>query len=123
MANPHKGEVEFTLGKKVYTLRFSINAMCVLEESTGGSVIELANLMSDPAKVGVKTLRTVFWAGLRDHHEALTETDAGKLMDELGLVEAAQMVVKAFTLAFPENNAPAPLPQGKRQTASSGKAH
>ena len=123
MANAHKGEVEFALDKKVYTLRFSINAMCHLEDATGGSVVELANMMSDPSKLSLRTLRTVFWCGLRDHHEAMTETDAGRVMDELGLVEAAQKVVEAFTLAFPEAaNAPSPFPP-KRQPASTGKRH
>jgi tail tube GTA-gp10-like protein len=123
MANPHKGEVEFTVGKKVYTLKFSINAMCELENALGGSVVDIANTLSDPSKMGVKTMRTVFWAGLRDHHEALDEIEAGRVMDELGLVEASQLVATAFAKAFPEAQAPGPLPAPKRQAASTGKAH
>jgi hypothetical protein len=124
MANPQKGDVEFTVAKKVYTLKFSINAMVELEDKLGGSIVDIANTMSDPAKMGVKMMRTVFWAGLRDHHEAMTETDAGRIMEEIGLVEASQMVAKAFALAFPEAQAPVPLQvPAKRQAGSTGKAH
>ena len=83
MANHHKGEVDFTVAKKVYTFAFSINAMCEMEAALGGNVVDLANMMSDPAKMSIKTMRTVFWAGLRDHHEELTEVDAGRLMNDL----------------------------------------
>jgi tail tube GTA-gp10-like protein len=127
MANPVKGEVEFALGKKVYTLKFSTNAMCELETALGGNVVELAHSMSDPAKMSIRTIRTVFWAGLRDHHEAVSEHEAGRLMDDLGLVEASQLIAKAFSLAFPTEAAPAGplpgLPQGKSRNASTGKAH
>jgi tail tube GTA-gp10-like protein len=127
MANAHRGEVEFTVGKKVYTLKFSTNAMCELETAVGGNVIEMANSLSDTAKMSIRTIRTVFWAGLRDHHEAVTEVEAGRLMDELGLVEASQMIAKAFTLAFPAEVPPAGplpgLPAGKARNASTGKAH
>jgi hypothetical protein len=123
MANPHKGEVEFTLGKKVYTLKFSTNAMCEMETALGGNVVELASMMADPSKLSIRTIRTVFWAGLRDHHEAVTEVEAGRLMDDLGLVEASQMIAKAFTLAFPEAPASGPFPGKAPRNASTGKAH
>jgi hypothetical protein len=124
MANPHRGEVEFTVGKKVYTLVYSINAMCELEGALNASVVAIANSMSDPARMGVKTMRTVFWAGLRDHHEALTEADAGRLMDQVGLIDAAQHIVKAFTMAFPSDaSAPHPLATAAAPRTSTGKRH
>jgi hypothetical protein len=124
-SNPRKGEVEFTLGEKSYTLLFSINALCVLEERMGGgSFVELANAMRDPDKVGLSTLRTLFWSGLYERHEELTEKEAGQLMHDLGLVEASNLVMKAFTLSFPEVKAPGPLPQaGKKRAVSTGKSH
>jgi tail tube GTA-gp10-like protein len=123
LANAHKGEVEFTLDKKVYTLHFSINAMCELEDKLGGSVVEMANIAADPSKISMKTMRTLFWAGLLDHHEAITEVDAGRLIDQIGLVDAMQMLAKAFTLSFPaEVVAAGPLAEAAQQ-ASTGKAH
>jgi tail tube GTA-gp10-like protein len=121
MANAKKGEVEFTHDKKVYTLRYSINAMCELEDRMGQSVVAIGALMSDPGRVKISMMRTMFWAGLRDHHEAMTEADAGRLMDGIGLVEAGQMIAKAFEAAFPEAQTSGPLPTA--QGTSTGKAH
>lgn len=122
MSNPHKGEVEFTIDKKVYTLDYSINAMCELEDKLGGSIIQIADLMSDPAKLSIKNARTLFWAGLRDHHETITETEAGRLMTDIGIAQAMEMVGKAFTLAFPAVEGAGPL-AAKGQASSTGKAH
>ena len=126
MGNPHKGEVEFTVGKKVYTLHFSINAMCELEEAMGGAgITELAMQMSDPSKFKLKDMRTMFWAGLRDHHEAMTAQDAGRLMNDLGMMEAMNLVAKAFTLAFPavEDTGPLAGLPGGQSLESTGKTH
>ena len=43
MGNPYKGEVQFTAGGKSYTLYFSINAMCELEEALGDGIVQLAS--------------------------------------------------------------------------------
>jgi hypothetical protein len=117
-------EVEFTSGKKVYTLAFSINAMCELETALGGNVVELANAMSDPSRVSIRTLRTLFWAGLRDHHELMSELEAGKLMNDIGMVESGDLIFAAFRLAFPEVEPANPLPLTvPKPAASTGKAH
>jgi hypothetical protein len=123
MANINKGEVEFTSGKKVYTLSFSTNAMCDLEDRLGKSIVEIGGLMSDTSNVRITLMRTIFWAGLRDHHEAMTEVEAGRLMDAVGLIEASQMIAKAFAAAFPEAPANGPLPEPAPRSKSTGKAH
>jgi hypothetical protein len=122
MGNIHRGDIEFTVDKKVYTLRYSINAMCDLEERLGQSVVEVGTLMSDPAKLSMSVIRSIFWAGLRDHHEAITETEAGRIMSALGIVEASQMIAKAFASAFPEVQTPGPLSRAALGK-STGKEH
>ena len=125
MGNPHKGEVEFTVGEKTYTLYFSINALCELEEALGGNVVELATLMADASKLSIKNVRTIFWAGLRDHHEAMSLTDAGRLMSDMGIAEAMELVAKAFTLSFPDTGGEAkrPLRSNSSARVSTGKGH
>jgi tail tube GTA-gp10-like protein len=123
MANPIKGEVEFTVDKKVYTLCFSINAMCELEDKFGSSILAVANLMGDPAKISMKTVRTMFWAGLKDHHEAMTEVEAGRLMSVLGMQQVMDLMAKGFTQAFPEADTKRPLGTPASVDVSTGKAH
>lgn len=96
MANKHRGEV--ALGD--YTLSFSVNAICDLESALGESVTAIAARLSDPAGVSVSTLRSLLWAGLQDNH-SVSLKEAGKIMTDAGIAEAAEKVGEAFTLAFP----------------------
>lgn len=123
MSNQHRGEVEFTLNKKVHTLHFSTNAMCELENAFGDGVLQIAQKMSDTAHLKISDLRTIFWAGLRDYHEAITPNEAGKLMDGIGLAKASELIAKAFTQSFPE--AAVPLDKGQPGEApnSTGQTH
>jgi Phage tail tube protein, GTA-gp10 len=115
MANPVRGETAFEADGTTYTLSFSINALCALEDAMGEGIMEITRLLSDPAKLRLNNVRTVFWAGLRDHHAEVDIDQAGKLMTALGQVEAIEMAGKALALAFPE------APKGPLGAAASGK--
>jgi hypothetical protein len=110
MANPHKGEVEFTLDKKVYTLCFTTNSLCELEDKLGVSILQ-----RNEVKANLKHTRSFFWAALIEHQQGVTEEEAGKLMDRLGLKEAVELANKAFVLTFPvaEGNGPLAEPRPK----------
>lgn len=94
-----KGEVGFTAGDMAYTLAFTINALCVLEDRLGVGVAEIGAQMGQSMRIS--TLRTVFWAGLIAHHD-LTEEQAGDIITLVGTAETAQLIAKAFSSAFPE---------------------
>jgi hypothetical protein len=100
MANKQKGEVVFEADGKAYTLTYSINALCELESAFDGTVTDIFAATS--GKKRFTTLRTVFWAGLTDHHPGLSLVDAGKIMHALGLNKADAVAGEAFRLAFPE---------------------
>jgi tail tube GTA-gp10-like protein len=122
MSNPYKGEVEFTADKKAYKLHYNINAMCELEDALGDSVISIANLMSDPMRISVKTMRTMFWAGLRGNHGDITLVEAGDIMSAVGITESMALIARAFMMSFPEAETSRPLP-GTTAPESIGRAH
>lgn len=98
MANPHRGEVELKAGEKTYTLVYTINALCELEEETGKSVdLLIAEINTDKPKLSA--IRALFWAGLRTHHK-MTVEEAGEVMQAAGPVLAAVSSQKAVALAF-----------------------
>ena len=99
MGNPMKGEVDFVAGDMAYTLVFSINALCSLEERLGVGVAEIGAQMGESMRIG--TLRTIFWAGLVTRHD-VTEEQAGDIITQIGPNEASQLIGKAFAAAFPE---------------------
>jgi hypothetical protein len=106
MANSQKGQVSVTAGRDVYTVAFSINAMCELENELEMSIVEAAALMGDPNKVTISLLRSMFLAALHDSHPELTELDAGRIMQDAGIGAVGDAINRAVTLAFPETAAP-----------------
>lgn len=110
MANAHKGEIAFEAGGKSYTLRFSTNAICELENALDRSIIsisqDLVNAEKNPESLRFSTLRAILWAGLREHHPGMTLVEAGDVMTEIGgLSKAVELIAEGFTLAFPEPQA------------------
>ena len=63
-----------SLNGRDYPLRFSINALCCLEEKTG---LSLSALQSAP----FSCLRGLIWCGLMEGEKGLTLDDAGDLLD------------------------------------------
>lgn len=64
-----------TLNGKDYPLRFSVNALCCLEEKTG---VSLDRLQGSP----MRCLRGLLWCGLTESRPDMTLEDAGQLLDE-----------------------------------------
>lgn len=111
MANRQKGEVGFELDGVEYTLSFSINALCELEDAMGASVQEFAPKLANG--VDMRTARLLVWAGMRDHHEEVTVKEAGRIASAYGLPEIMGKITDAFQLAFPEEPA-----SGKKRKAA-----
>lgn len=102
MANPHRGEVALTVGDQDYTLSFSINAICELEDALDKPVAKIAEGLQDASGVRMTVVRTVIWAALRDHHEEITLKEAGIIASQAGIQAAMAAISAAFSLAFPE---------------------
>jgi hypothetical protein len=105
-----KGEIGFDADGQHYTLVYSFNALCVMEQRLGRSPIAwMEALKSSPENMLFTDLRTLFWSGLGDYHPALTEADAGTIMTHVGFEKAAALAVEALNAAFPQA-ASRPLP-------------
>lgn len=105
MANPHRGSVALQAGDRAYTLSFSVNALCELEDALEQPVAQIANALNDPDTVRLTTVRALVWAALRDHHEDVTLKGAGEIITDAGMPACMEAIGKAFKLAFPEQEA------------------
>ena len=101
MANSEKGEVSFEALGITWTLHFSTNALCELEDASGKSAVELANSLADESKAKISTLRLMVWAGLKSCHSDITTEKTGDVIDAAGFDLIASKIAKAFELAFP----------------------
>ena len=115
MANPLRGSVALQAGDKAYTLSFSINALCELEEEMGQPVAKIAAGLGKPEEMRIATVRSLVWAALRDHHPDVDLKSAGELISEAGISNIMPAIGQAFQLAFP-------APSGAKNTARPQKA-
>jgi hypothetical protein len=125
MANKHKGEVAFEVKGVTYTLHYSTNASCELEDLLNRGSVDIALEMqswSPPLgpdkkplpetaeaalrrvrKIKLSLMRAVFWAGLRDFHPELTVKDVGNLMSEMGgAAPVMEKVNEAMAASIPD---------------------
>lgn len=124
MANSQKGEVELKAGDRTYVLRYSIDAICTIEEKLGKNFLRVVAEMQNPATVSVTMMREVLHAGLAEHHPELTLKEAGELLVAAGgVVGAMKKVNDAFGAAFPDAEAsgtPRPQNRAGRRKAGTG---
>lgn len=97
MANKQKAIVSITLDKK-RTLRFTLNSLAEIEDKLGVPLSKMGEI-----DLGIKTIRTMLWAGLIHEDETLTETYVGNLVDFSNLEEVQIKVSEAFASATAKN--------------------
>src|SRR5690606_20676187 len=105
MANPYRGSVALQVGDQAYTLSFSVNALCELEDLLEMSVAKVGAIMNDPEGVRMTTVRALVWGALRDHHSEIDLKGAGDIASTAGIPACMEAIGKAFRLAFPREEA------------------
>ena len=100
MANSARGERTVEIGGTEFRLRFSINAICELEDQADQPIEEIGTRLSS-GRAGVRDIRLLWWAALRDAHETVDLKGAGELIDQLGLEKAIGTIGEVLADAFP----------------------
>jgi hypothetical protein len=103
--NPLAGEVGFEAGGEAYSLVFDFNTICTLEALYEGETFaQIAGRIGEGMRA--TDLRTIFAAGLRHEHGAVTELKAGEIISELGMGEAGLLIARAMAASFPKEVTP-----------------
>jgi hypothetical protein len=109
MANRERGEV--SLGE--YTLVFSIDAVCQIEDAAGKSWLSIIMSLNDVETLTMKTMRVLLWGALRERHPSLSLIDAGNLIRKFKAVQVMSKLteaIQAFNAEPDEDAAPASPP-------------
>ena len=103
--NPQKGDVEFAVAGKTYTLRYSHSALVKLEKQLDQGLMKVMQDMSSPQQMRIGTVVALLWSGLQKHHPDMAFDDVADLLDDMegGASSAIEIVGQAFGKAF---NAP-----------------
>lgn len=102
MTNTVRGTMTVEALGKTWTLKLSTNALCELEEQLGQGIESLGAMLQDPNQGRMKLFRLVVWAALTDNHPDIKLTDAGTLIDALGMEETMSVLQRLMTLTMPE---------------------
>lgn len=113
MSNSVRGSVALQAGDQAYTMSFSINALCELEDVFGMSATKFGKLFEDAENISMRDVRNIVMVGLHDHHPEVDEKRAGIIAGDAGLQECMVAIEKAFRLAFPEAKAGGNPPKAK----------
>jgi len=102
MSNKYRGEVALSIDGATYTLCFTVNALCSLEDVLDKSITEIIGGLSDINKLRLKTMRALLWAGLNVKHPEINIEAAGELIAKGSAVDVMTKVFEAIRLAFPQ---------------------
>jgi hypothetical protein len=118
------GVVAFEAAGVAHTMQFSTNRLCLLEERTKLSTIEVATELAlgrdQHLGVSAKTLRALAWAGLGKTDATLAE--AGDIIDQVGAKRMVAIVIEAFDAAFPDEEEGEPKAAGEDANPLNGAA-
>lgn len=92
MANKERGEVKVQLDKE-RTLKFTLNSLVYAEENG----VDLQSVDGKEAKLKLKDLRTLLFAGLMHEDKELTAEAVGEMIDVANLKPISEALNKAFT--------------------------
>jgi hypothetical protein len=100
VANSARGERTVEIDGAEFRLRFSINAICELEDQADQPIEEIGTRLSS-GRAGVRDIRLLWWAALRDAHGTVDLKGAGELIDRVGLEKAIATIGEVLADAFP----------------------
>jgi hypothetical protein len=107
-----RGKVTFEAAGQDYALQFTTNRLCELEEEAGEKILAICARMENPEAISFIDLRRIFRAGLVG---VFSHTDAGDILDEVGMQRGLILAAQAMSAAFDIDTAgkPGKAPAGK----------
>lgn len=101
------GGVPITIGGAARNLRYDLNALIELEETTGLDVLN-DDAMAD---LSLKMMRALLWAGFLHEAPDLTEREVGSWITLQNMDTLTDALTRSYSAALPEadkNNPPTP---------------
>ena len=97
-----KGVVTFSAEDQQYSLHYTMNAICALEEAADRPFTDFLSEL-EGAGLSMRALRQLIWAGLTEFHPGISEMEAGEIATALGVPQMVVQIEKALKAAFPDN--------------------
>ncbi|MFW2541533.1 GTA-gp10 family protein [Primorskyibacter sp. 2E107] len=121
MSNRIRGRHDFEADGKTWSLHFTANGMCELEDAVGCGVLAfLKRIEAAGEDISFRDVRLLFWAGLQEHHPDIDLRGAGALITALGgIAQAMELTGQAVADSMPKPDAPGDGAKGKKTKGTS----
>ena len=117
MTNKVRGKVDFEVDGTSYSLHFTANGMCELEDAAGCNAMAFLKRLESSAadNLSFGDVRLLFWAGLQEHHPEMSVRDAGALITEMGgIATALDLTGQAVADSMPKPDKGGEASKGKK---------
>jgi len=94
MASPESSRVVTSQGRDIVAT-FTTNGLCVAEASFGGLSLEQVGKAMENGRASIAAVRSIFRALLLPDAPEMTEVGAGRILSEIGLERAAEVIQAA----------------------------
>lgn len=91
-------EYNIKVGDKTYPLKYNNKALRKLEESLEIPIAKIGAMMQNDMSIGMLT--EIFRVGLSHWKDDITIDEVDEIIDEIGIVKAADAIGAALDLAF-----------------------
>lgn len=102
MANKHRAEVEREIGGTTYTFRLSFSALMHIEDDIGKPFLQWAADDLGSGILALRDLATLFSRALEAGGHVMEQEEVRKLLDELELQDAIELITDLVGVAFPQ---------------------
>ncbi|HAF89784.1 MAG TPA: hypothetical protein DCG23_08430 [Deltaproteobacteria bacterium] len=99
MVNPKRGELQLSLGKQKLTARLTIDSLIRIENSIGGSIVQIAQRLSE-GKATVTEIVNVLTPAIKGGGNDVDAKQVQKWIWEAGLIEAMRCAGEIVTMAL-----------------------
>lgn len=103
MANRKRGEIEIEALGRTFVMRLGTNQICELEDDLDMGINKIVERLNDPNQMKLGFMRTLVFHAVDWQGEA-NKTQAGDLIDDVGMDAIASKIGEAFTAAFPDGD-------------------
>ena len=101
--NPHRGETSIELAGSRYQVKLTLDGIAKIEQSTGCSVIKIAQKLSE-GDLTSKDIVSILMIAIRSGGNDVTNNDIAKIVWQAGLIESMRICGELLTIALDTGN-------------------
>jgi hypothetical protein len=110
MANPHRGEVPFTIGERRLMLKLTLGSLAHLEDAFGGAGLQALGERLSTGRLAARDIAEVLAAGCHGAGHFIPSDELAEIIPASAIEAAADAAVRLLAAAFGGGSSTRPSP-------------